>query len=52
MIGIVKSHDGMITVTSKLGEGTTFTVNFPRIEQEVQEEISNSNPLPTGKEIP
>jgi len=33
--GIVKSHEGMITVESKVGEGTTFHTFFPRIEREV-----------------
>jgi two-component system cell cycle sensor histidine kinase/response regulator CckA len=33
--GIVKSHGGMITVESKVGEGTTFHIFFPRVEREV-----------------
>ncbi|MDY6050006.1 MAG: HAMP domain-containing sensor histidine kinase [Corynebacterium sp.] len=28
--GLVESHGGTITVTSKLGEGSVFTVTFPR----------------------
>ncbi len=31
--GIVKSHDGEITVDSKLGEGATFTVYFPKVDE-------------------
>ena len=27
--GIIKQHDGSIDVTSKLGEGTTFTIRLP-----------------------
>jgi len=30
--GIVKSHQGAITVNSKLGKGTTFHVYFPKID--------------------
>lgn len=33
--GIVKSHGGTITVESKVGEGTTFHIFFPRIEREL-----------------
>lgn len=33
--GIVKSHGGTITVESKVGEGTTFHIYFPRIEREL-----------------
>jgi signal transduction histidine kinase len=28
--GIVQSHSGNITVKSKVGEGTTFTILLPR----------------------
>lgn len=48
--GIVKSHDGMITVESNLGEGTTFSVYFPTIDLPVKEEIENAALIPTGKE--
>jgi len=52
VIGIVKSHNGLITVDSKLGEGTTFHVYFPRIEGQTREEIEDDDPLPlpTGNE--
>ena len=33
--GIVKSHGGTMTVESRVGEGTTFHVFFPRLEREV-----------------
>lgn len=33
--GIVHNHDGMITVESELGTGTTFHVSFPVIKREV-----------------
>jgi signal transduction histidine kinase len=32
--GIVKSYRGTITVTSKVGKGTTFNVYFPVVEEE------------------
>ncbi|AGF77954.1 PAS domain S-box [Desulfocapsa sulfexigens DSM 10523] len=50
VMGIVKSHDGMITVDSKLGEGTIFNVYFPKIEEQVQGEIEDDVPIPTGSE--
>lgn len=31
--GIVKEHDGWISVESKIGKGTTFTVRFPATEE-------------------
>ena len=43
--GIIKNHGGIITVSSKKGEGTTFTVFLPAsIKQAVQEEqVSEEN---------
>lgn len=32
--GIVQQHDGCITVESKVGEGTTFTIYLPTLTQE------------------
>ena len=44
--GIVKSHNGTINVTSKKGEGTTFTLFFPLVQSQEseyeREEINNS----------
>ncbi|NOX80717.1 MAG: response regulator [Deltaproteobacteria bacterium] len=48
--GIVKSHDGKITVVSKPDQGTTFKVYFPRVEEEIQPEPAGPAPLPTGAE--
>ncbi len=48
--GIVKSHDGKITVTSKPNQGTTFKVYFPRVEEESQPEQDAQAPLPSGVE--
>jgi PAS domain S-box-containing protein len=40
--GIIKSHDGAITVNSKRGEGTTFEIYLPEIESgDVQEDQSS-----------
>jgi two-component system cell cycle sensor histidine kinase/response regulator CckA len=40
--GIIKSHDGIINVDSKEGEGTTFNIFLPATE----EKISQEEPLP------
>lgn len=50
VLGIVKSHDGFLTVDSRLGRGTTFKVYFPRIEEKVHDEMVDSEPLPMGSE--
>lgn len=43
--GIVKKYEGVITVKSKLGEGTTFDIYLPRIaaESSVGKEEGNQN---------
>jgi len=42
--GIIKSHDGVITVSSTPGKGTTFDIFFPRIESgEIQEPQSSES---------
>ena len=48
--GIVKNHEGMLIVKSKVGEGTTFTVYFPRVEDEVRLESEDTGPPCGGTE--
>lgn len=48
--GIVKSHDGIITVESIPGKGTTFNLFFPRIASVVEKQVPGTAPLPVGKE--
>ncbi|MBU2538550.1 MAG: response regulator [Proteobacteria bacterium] len=47
--GIVKSYGGTITVESTVGQGTTFHVYFPVIQEEEQEP-EKSQDIPGGKE--
>jgi CheY-like chemotaxis protein len=48
--GIVKSYSGAIRVFSQPGEGTTFNVFLPRIEQEMPPTIETIAPPLTGSE--
>ncbi len=50
--GIVKRHEGEITVKSKLGEGTRFRVYFPILALEAADDTAAdfSGPLPGGSE--
>jgi len=48
--GIVKSHDGAITVESELGKGATFHVFLPIVERGGAAEPETSHPIPKGKE--
>lgn len=46
--GIMKSHDGGITVYSQPGEGTTFHLYFPIYETQVPESTGAVQPIPRG----
>ncbi len=48
--GIVKSHDGMITVDSQSGAGAAFNVFIPRIEKMRRKKTEKRVPPPTGSE--
>ena len=48
--GIVKQHDGSITVISELGKGSTFTVYFPRITGDLKADALHGDETPTGSE--
>jgi len=48
--GLVKKCKGAINVESAVGEGTTVTVLFPKIEEELPAEKKKEDELPTGNE--
>ncbi|MGD2029704.1 MAG: PAS domain S-box protein [Desulfobacterales bacterium] len=48
--GIVKSHEGSISVESKYGKGTTFSIFFPVVKKQAVIETETVEKLSTGNE--
>jgi PAS domain S-box-containing protein len=48
--GIIKSFGGTLSVESRVGEGTTFTIYLPRVEDTAKAEEPVSEDLPKGRE--
>ena len=48
--GIVKSHNGAVTVESEVGKGATFDVYLPVIMRKLTSEEEIATPLPMGHE--
>jgi signal transduction histidine kinase/CheY-like chemotaxis protein len=47
--GIVANHSGAITVQSTPGEGTVFTIYFPRIDETIESVTQPAEPIPHGE---
>ncbi len=47
--GVVKNHDGFISVETGLGKGASFTIYLPAVEKEVMKEEVEEKSLPRGK---
>ena len=48
--GIVKNHEGFITLYSEVGKGTTFHVFLPQVQGKEEPKVASLSPIPTGKE--
>jgi PAS domain S-box-containing protein len=49
--GVIKNHGGFIDVYSEIGEGTTFNIYLPVLDQKIPEEKRLSSEILSGKEI-
>lgn len=47
--GVVKNHDGFVTVDSEMGRGSTFSVFLPAVEKEAKKEEIEEKNVPSGK---
>ncbi len=50
VLGIVKNHDGAITVNSPPGKGATFTMLFPMVDEKPVIETKTLDEIPLGRE--
>jgi PAS domain S-box-containing protein len=50
VLGIVKNHNGSITVDSQPGKDTTFTILFPVVSEKPVMEVKTSDEIPRGNE--
>lgn len=50
VFGIVKSHQGAVTVASKIGKGSVFSVFFPLVGKAAEEQPVSEVSLPRGHE--
>ncbi|MFC1834954.1 response regulator [Thermodesulfobacteriota bacterium] len=48
--GIVASHGGAVTLNSRQGEGTTFRVYLPVVQEKVSSQATLPQPMPAGNE--
>ena len=48
--GIMKAHDGAVSVESEVGRGSVFTTFFPIAEDKEDKDPQPAEPLPTGRE--
>jgi PAS domain S-box-containing protein len=48
--GIVKQHEGYVTVESEPNQGTTFNIYFPTAKMKVNEEQDTATPIRKGNE--